>query len=377
MDIFKGKTKEERYKLIAAIALGVLAIVAVGYNLIGFFPAKKTTSASTSPTATPTRSTTGGNVVTSLPPQDEIDGIYSTIPVVYPAVSLGAPDAGRNIFAFYEPPIPTPFSPTPFVTPPEIIKTPAPTPTPPQTVLGFSPATVYAGTGGFTLSVDGTGFTPDSRIFLNNIEMPTNYVGPQRLSTEVPSNLISGGGQMQVFTRTPDGKFYSLPSFFTIQQPPRPQFQYVGIVAPKLGNNATAYLQEGTAQPLARRLDDRIGLCSGANPGCFRVVSIARERVIVQDVALGFRYTIEIAKPGGSTNSSSNPNSSNPNFPGGNPNFPGGNPNFPGGNPNLPNPNATPCVPGIPCNTPVFVPNRIPNQKDVDDNDDDKDDGDN
>ena len=352
MKIFQGKSKEEKIKIVAAVVLGTLAFLAVGYNLIGFFPSRKPTVASASPTPTPAKSTTGDRVVRELPAQNEIDAILSTIPVVYPIVALGAPDAGRNIFAFYEPPVPTPWSPTPVPTSNEVIKTPPPTPTPPQFVAGFNPQTVYAGTGGFTLNVDGMGFTPETRIFINNIEMPTRYLGPQRLATDVPSNLVSGG-QLQVFTRSPDGKLYSLPTFFNIAQPPRPQFQYVGIVAPKLGNNATAYLQEGTATPQARRLDDRIGVCAGNSPGCFRIVSIARERVIVQDVALGFRYTIEMARTGGSTTPGT---TTNPSIR----------------NPNLPNPQE--CPAGIPCETIPRVPNpsnRNPIQPDVDDNDKD------
>lgn len=362
MKLFEGKSKAERNKIIAAIGLGILAIVAIGYNLIGFLPSKTATTGKATPTPTATRSNNPDQVVSELPPQEVINQVFSTIPVVYPLVSLGAPDAGRNIFAFYEPPNPTPWSPTP--TPEVIVKTPTPvvTPTPPQFILGFSPATVYSGTGGFTLNVDGTGFTPDTRIFINNAEMPTRFVGPQRVSTDVPSNLVAGTS-IQVFTRTPDGKIYSLPTFFNFQQAPRPSVQFVGIVAPKLGNNVTAYLQEGTAAPQPKRLDDRVGTCAGNSPGCFRVISIARERVILQDVALGFKYTIEIVKPAGTT---SGPSTSQPQF---NPNDPRFQPGFQ----NPPQPNST-CPPGIPCDTiPRYQP--TPLKKDVDDNKDD--DGDN
>jgi len=366
MKLFEGKSKEEKTKLIAAIALGALALLAVGYNLIGFFPSKKATTTTTATqTPTPGKPSGGDSVVSALPSREEADLIYSSIPVVYPIVTLGAPDAGRNIFAFYEPPIKTPWSPTPFVPTPEIIKTPPPTPEPPLKIFGFSPVSVFAGAGAFDLVVTGNAFTPESRIFFNGTEMPTTFLGPDRLQTNVPANFIAGSGQRQIMVRTPDGKLYSDAAFFNVDNPPRPQLQYVGIVAPKLGNNATAYLQEGTATPMAKRLDDRVGVCTGdATPGCFRIVSISRERVIVQDVKLGFRYNIDMVKPssGGTGSSPSNP--SNPNNP-----FPT-NP-FPT-NPTNPVPNATPCVPGIPCNMPVFVPNRIPTdpKKDVDDNDD-------
>lgn len=375
MSLFEGKSKEEKYKIIAAIVLGGLAVIAVGYNLLGFFQGRKTPTTTTSTTPTPGRPTTSNDSVARLPEQSEIDGIYSTSAVVYPLTPAGAPDAGRNIFAFYEPPVPTPYSPTPFVTPTEVIKTPPPTPEPPLKVYGFSPVSVFAGTQGFDLQVTGAGFTPETRIFFNGTELPTKYFGPDRVAAQIPSNYISAAGQKQIFLRTPDGKLYSQPTFFNVEAAPRPSFQYVGIVAPKLGNNATAYLQEGSATPQPKRLDDRVGVCAGDNAGCFKLVSISRDRVIVQDVKLGFRYTVDIVKPSSSSQSSTtfNPRNEirtremNPLQNVTNP---------------VVNPNNPDCPPGIPCNLPRYQPNQNVNpqtrdqQKDKKDVDDDGD-GDN
>lgn len=366
MKLFDGKSKSEKYKIIAAVVLGVLAVIAVGYNLAGFFmPRRPSTTSTATPTPTVTSRPAADAVVTALPPQSEIDNVYASTPVVYPLVSLGAPEAGRNIFAFYEPPVPTPFSPTPTPVDARTPPPPSPTPTPPQAIFGFNPPNVYAGSPGFNLDVNGNGFTPETRIFINNMEMPTTFAGAQRLTTNVPSNFIAGGGALQIFVRTPDGKLYSLPAMLNIQTPPRPQFQYVGLVSPRLGNNRTAYLQEGNNQPVARRLDDRIGNCTAEPlPGCFRIVDISRERVIVQDVKLGFRYPIEINRIASPTGSGSG-TTTNPNFP---------NPNFP--NPNMQNPSVNPnCPPGIPCTNPQPIiipnPNATPQKKDVDDNDPD------
>ncbi len=375
MSLFEGKSKEEKYKIIAAVVLGTLAVIAVGYNLLGLFQGRKTPTTTSSATPSPARPTNSNDSVARLPEQSEIDSIYSTIPVVYPLTPTGAPDAGRNIFAFYEPPPPTPWSPTPPTTPTIIPKTPPPTPEPPLKVYGFSPASVFAGTSGFDIQVSGAGFTPETRIFFNGTELPTKYYGPDRLSAQIPSNYIASSGQKQIFLRTPDGKLYSEPTFFNVEAAPRPTFQYVGIVAPKLGNNATAYLQEGTATPLPKRLDDRVGVCAGDSAGCFRLVSISRDRVIVQDVKLGFRYTVDIVKPSSSSQSTTTFNPRNdirtremnplPNVV----------------NPAV-NPNNPDCPPGIPCNLPRYQPNQNANpqqrdQKQKKDVDDDGDDGDN
>src|SRR5215212_1201252 len=139
MKLFEGKSPSERNKIIVALVLGVLSVLAIGNMIFApFSGSKKSITVNVSPTATASASPnrTGDTVVTALPRQSEIDDIYTRIPVSvqYPP---GASDPGRNIFAFYEPPIPTPWSPTPFVE-----KTPKPTPTPippppPNVILSF------------------------------------------------------------------------------------------------------------------------------------------------------------------------------------------------------------------------------------------------
>ncbi len=92
---------------------------------------------------------------------------YTTTPVIYDPGNFYAPDAGRNIFAFYEPPPPTPYSPTPTPPPKPIETPPPPTPTPlPPIMIGFvTPQSVYAGQQTFRLEVNGDKFTPESLIY--------------------------------------------------------------------------------------------------------------------------------------------------------------------------------------------------------------------
>jgi hypothetical protein len=354
MKLFEGKSPSERNKIIVALVLGVLSVLALGNMIFAPFSSrKKSITVNVSPTATVSSSPnrTGDTVVTALPKQSEIDEIYTRIPVAvqYPP---GASDPGRNIFAFYEPPIPTPFSPTPYVE-----KTPKPTPTPtppppPPLVLSFiSRQSAYAGEKAFKLEVGGDKFTPGTYIFFNGAQLPTNYISPQQLSAEIPANYIAGAGQKTIEVRSPDGTLYSNPIYFNVQAPPMPQFQYLGVVARKRGNNDTAYIMEqGKTLPTSVRLGDPIG-------GRFRLISITPTKLLVQDIQLGFLapYSIELVKGSGQSSSTT---TFNRNFP----------------DPNIAQPNVQ-CPPGIPCNNirPYQTQTPQPQKKDDEDVDDDGD----
>lgn len=369
MKLFEGKTPSERNKIIVALVLGVLSVLAIGNMIFQPFSGRKTTVAvnvSPSPSASASPNRTGGDtVVTALPRQNEIDAIYTSIPVSvqYPP---GASDAGRNIFAFYEPPVPTPYSPTPVQTP-KLTPTPTPVPPPQPTVyLTFiSRQSAYAGEKGFRLEVGGDKFTPGTYVFFNGAQLPTSFVSPQQMTAEIPANYIASAGQITVEVRSPDGKLFSNPIYFNVQQPPAPQFSYLGIVSRKRGNNDTAYIMEqGKTLPSSVRLNDIIG-------GRFRLVSITPAKLLVQDTQLGFLppYTIDLVKGSGQTSSTFTtpgfPNRNNPRNP--------SQPSFP--DPSLVQPNPNPqCPPGIPCDRirPYQTPQPPPEQKkdDVDDDED-------
>jgi hypothetical protein len=359
MKLFEGKTPLERNKIIAALVLGVLSVLALGNMIFQPFSGSRKVTVTVSPTATAsaTPARTGGDtVVTALPQQSEIEDIYTRIPVSvqYPP---GAPDPGRNIFAFYEPPVPTPFSPTPFQTPkPTPIVTPTPAPTPNVIFSYLNRQSVYAGEKGFRLEVGGDKFTPETFIFFNGMQLPTNYVSPQQLTAEIPANYLASAGQIRIEVKSPDSRLFSNVLPFNIQQPPQPRFTYLGIVSRKRGNNDTAYImEEGKTLPTSVRLGDPIG-------GRFRLISITPTKLVVQDTQLTFLppYSIDLVKASGQSSSTmpSFQNRPNPAF------------NDPSViNPNNPNPQ---CPPGIPCNTirPYQTPSPPPQKKDEDVDDD-------
>lgn len=279
--------------MIIAAVLGAIALLSLIYAFGGgFFSSRTSVSVATttpSPTATPSRAANNSNFI--VPSRGEQDFTYQSTPVNYSAGIFSAPDAGRNIFAFYEPPPPcTPGincpTPTPYIPPPV-----TPAPTPPIFVAYVTPQSVYEGSRGFRLDVYGDKFDQTTKIYYNNSEMPTTFISAQRLSTDVPTSLVANPGSASILVRTPDGKLYSNPVMLSVQAKPLPQFKYIGMIGRQHANNDTAYLQEtGKPAPTTFRLNDVVG-------GRFRLVSISPENVVVEDTGLGFRHSIRLEQP--------------------------------------------------------------------------------
>jgi len=318
--LLAGKSPEERNKIIAAAALGLIALFALyfafGRSLFGgsTTPTSRTTA---SPTPRNTQSSRGNEPV--MPTQTEQETVYQTTPVDYRPGMNPAPDAGRNIFAFYEPPPPCPECPTPTPpppTPPPPTPTPTPAPTPWIQIQAMTPQNVYAGQKPFKLEVIANEVPPDAKVYLNQVPLPTTYVGPQRLTAEVSTKMIAFAGRAQVIVQTPDGIKNSNVVQLTVMEPPKPTAQYIGMVARARFNNDTAYFIDsgsgGGRTPL------NISPASGPPPYSarvndvinkrFKVVDISPTKVTVEDVNLGFRHAIPIVKaqqaaggPGGSS----------------------------------------------------------------------------
>lgn len=367
MKLFEGKSPNERNKIIAAIALGLMCLVvfyfAFGRSLFSSSATTITVKASPTPKANSTTKTDPDKF--AVPTKEDQYRDYASTPVVYNRGGFGAPDPGRNIFAFYEPPVPTPYVPTPFVAPP----TPAPPPpTPyPMQIAFVNPQTIYAGSKGFRMEISGDLFTPDSRVYFSQQELPTTFVSAQRLTADVPGVLITNDGPRQILVQTLDGKLYSNQVMLDVQPPPKPQFQYIGMIARQRGNNDTAYFQEtGKPQsnPFGARLNDVV-------VGRFRVLSISNKEVILEDVSLGFRHKVALFTPP--------PGSVQPVGPTGRPaGFPNRESYVPF-DPGQPSSGSNSRIPGIPDNIPRYIPpgsnsnstrRAAPPKQDVDDDDD-------
>lgn len=328
------------------------------------------TGGSTKTSAKPSPSPKKGTTAQSNPGSVEMPSIdqqmldMTTQPLVYDPSGFGTGDPGRNIFAFYEPPKPTPYVPTP-----EVVKPPppaTPTPTPDIILAAVNPQSVYAGSNGFRMDIAGDRFTPDTKIYFNQQELPSSFISEQRMTADIPGVLIRNEGSPTIMAQTADGTKRSFPIQLTVQAPPKPTFQYIGMVARVRANNDTAYFKEpGKELPTSARLNDIVG-------GRFRLVSISAEKTVLQDTSLEFnRVTLPLYQPP-APSITSQPVS--PGVRGGG--FPGREVYTPmNPNPGIPATSTNTRIPGIPDNIPRYVPpggsnsnsNRQPSKQDVDD----------
>jgi len=298
MAILEGRTPAERNKLIAAIAFGALALILVARMFFGGddTPPPRASSNSRNPKATAANGTTANGVNGD----SQLDGDPSLqIPreVVPTRVSYNVPDAGRNIFAFYVPPVkPTP-NPADLATPP-----PTPEPTPPMMLSGISPPSVTARTGDFTLQLSGDKFTSQSRVYVDGQELPTTFTSEQQLSTTVPAALISAPGARQIVVRTPDNSLYSNPTALNVSAPPTPQFTYVGILGGSRYNDKAILKNQSNELVTVQRGD----LVSGR----FKVTNISTRAVEFTDAQLQIKHTLPYVE--GRATGGNNPSASNP-----------------------------------------------------------------
>jgi hypothetical protein len=357
---FAGKSPTERNKIIAALVLGVLALGALFFAFGGsIFSSSPKVTVSVAPTPKPSPTVPTNPEDFKIPTESEQNLNYMT-PVVFNGAYSG-PDPGRNIFAFYEPPKPCGSATNPCPPPPIKTPTPAtPTPTPEIYITGYNPQSVYAGSRGFRLEITGERMLPGAKVYFSQSELPTSFVNTERMVADVPANFIAGEGPRQIIIQTADGKKYSNAVMLNVQAPPKPAFQYIGMIARKRSNNDTAYfMEQGRQTPLSARLNDVVG-------GRFRLMSISADETVFEDVNLGFKHKVPLFRPAPGTVSSQ------PTRPG-----------FPSGDTYVPyNPNTNfqvqpgQSIPGIPDNIPRYVPpnaNRQPTDKKDQDDDDDGD----
>ena len=279
MALFEGKTPAERNKLIAAIALPLLALVFVINMFSG--PSK----APTTPSAN-SNSKRSGQRAAGQPPQQQ--GAPPVGDVEVPAADISeincCPEpylgdmAGRNIFAFYVKPPPPP-------APAPTVPTPTPTPPPDKLLAGLTPQSVFARTAGFTLQITGDKFGPTDRVYVGGQELATQYKSMQQLSATVPASLISNPGQRSVVVRTPDGQLYSNPATLNVMQPPAPTYTYVGFLKRQRTSANTAVLKDGKGELYSVRQGDLV-------EGRFRVTDISERGVEVVDKDLQIRHTM-------------------------------------------------------------------------------------
>ena len=277
----------ERNKLILAGALGLVALLFLWWTFFGFGSSSNTgvqRPAGQSPPSAANRVSSKlspTSVVEQNPPSED-----DLRPVVYPR-PVSAPEAGRNIFVYYEPPLKEVKVP---VTP-----TPTPTPTPPVLLANISPANVFARTADFTLEVSGDKITSQLRVVIDNTEVPTRYIGPQQLSATVPAALIANPGSRQVMLRSADGKVYSNTLTLSVAEAPKPNYTYIGIIGTPHHIDTAILQDKSNKETLNIQRGDLLG-------GRFRVTSISEKEVVVVDSNLKIKHSLGMTTQGDRSN---------------------------------------------------------------------------
>lgn len=278
----------EKKKLIAALILGVLALVFLWWTFFGFGSQTKPPSRPVSTAGSSPGSPVNRQTVQNPPPT--IEEIRKD-PLSLRRISFtrSAPplsDARRNIFTYFEPP-PKPIQQAE-------APTPTPTPTPPVLLASVSPSNVYARTADFTLELSGDKFQADLRVTMDGRELTTRYGGPQQMSAMVPAAMITNPGQRQIGLRSPDGKAYSNPVTLNIAQPPSPNYTYIGIIGTRRHVD-TAILQDRSNREIVNvQRGDVVG-------GRFRITSISEKELVLVDTNLKIRHTIAMTTDGEKT----------------------------------------------------------------------------
>jgi hypothetical protein len=273
----------EKKKLIYAGALGLAAIIVLWWAFFGF-GGSNTPTTRPQPTATPQRAQqTAPPRQTAPTASQEARSAADFTEVKYETSGYNAPEAKRNIFAYYEPP------PKPVAAP----STPTPTPSPPPPVLlaSLNPSNVYARTTDFKLEVAGDKFTPAMRIYVDGRELPTAYKNPQQVSTTIPASFIANPGTRTVSVRTPDNSLFSNDGTINVAAPPTPNFTYIGIIGTQSRVTDTALVQDrnNKSDLLKVYRGDVIG-------GRFRVTSISEKELVLVDTTLKIKHTLPMTE---------------------------------------------------------------------------------
>ena len=272
----------EKKKLIWAGVLGLVAIIFLWWTLIGFDSGPSTSSTSTARPAvspTPARGTPARTDNSSTPSADNFAAFTK---IEFKPPSYSAPEARRNIFAYYVPPQPAPKSTEP---------SPTPTPSPPPILLAsVSPSNVYARTADFKLDAAGDKFTPAMRIVVDGRELATSYKSPQQLSATVSASMIASPGTRNVMVRTPDGVLYSNALAINVAAAPTPNYTYIGIIGRPNRVDDIALVQERNNKNIMNVL--RGDVLSGR----FRVTSISDKELVLVDTSLKIKHTIAMSE---------------------------------------------------------------------------------
>lgn len=279
----------EKKKLISAAALGFVALIVLYWVFFGFGSSHNTNTPRAAATPTParnprtgTQSATQQTAQTAQTVSPDVAQALMFAPINYQPSSYNAPEAGRNIFAYYVAPKPAP----------KVVQEPTPTPKPPAPLLlaSMSPSNVYARSADFKLEVAGDKFTPATKIYFDGRELQTNYISPQQLSANVAASMIAAPGSRNIMVRNADNTLYTDPAVLNVAAPPVPNFLYVGIISPTNRVDDVAVVQDKSKKDIMNvHRGDVLG-------GRFRVTSISDKELVMMDTTLRIQHKLTMTE---------------------------------------------------------------------------------
>lgn len=274
----------ERKKLIWAAILGFAALIVLWWVFFGFGGSSNTNTPRASASPTPARNNPrpGTQQQPAQPLSPEVATAALIAPIDYTPSSYNAPEARRNIFAYYVPPP----KPSPVIQQP----TPTPPPPPPLLLASLSPSNVYARSADFKLEAAGDKFTPSTKIYFDGRELQTTYISPQQLAANVSAALIAAPGTRNIVVRTPDNSLYSGTVMLTVAAPPVPNYLYVGIISPNSRVDDVAIVQDKSNKNIMNV--HRGDLLSGR----FRVTSISDKELVMMDTNLKIPHKLAMTE---------------------------------------------------------------------------------
>jgi hypothetical protein len=276
----------EKKKLIMAAALGLVALIVLYWALFGFGGSSNPTAPRAAATPAPARNTQPGTLrqqnATATQAAPNVTDLARFTPIEYAPSAYSAPEARRNIFAYYVPP-PPPVKPVQEVTP-------TPAPPPPLLLASLSPSNVYARSADFKLEISGDKFTPATKIYFDGRELPTTFTSPQQLSANVAAALIAAPGARNIIVRNADNSLFSNTASLNVAAPPTPNYLYVGIISPHTRVDDTAIVQDrSTRNVLNVHRGDVLS-------GRFRVTSISEKELVMMDTTLKIKHTLAMTE---------------------------------------------------------------------------------
>lgn len=273
----------ERQKLIWAGVLGMLAIILLWWTFFGFGGGTPKPAQRGQPTPSSGIRPTSSNAQPQNAVESQRDSLDQLRPVNADGSLPSVPEARRNIFVYYEPPPP--------VAATSSVPTPTSTPTPPVLLANLSPMNVYARTSEFALEISGDKFTPQLRVLVDNVELPTRYLSPQQVSATVPASIIANPGARQVMLRSSDSKLYSNTVTLNVAVPPVPNYIYIGIIGTRPYIDTAILQDKANKEILNVQRGDLVG-------GRFRVTSISEKELVLIDNNLKIKHTLAFTNQG-------------------------------------------------------------------------------